>query len=195
MIRILGIVIFFFIAVSVMGQDKILLMNGKILNVKNISLKGYTVAYRTSDKNKLKQIDTERIFSIQYADETERVVFSPNSADPLEYTVDQMRMYVKGEQDATLYYKNNWNKVFGFAAGVGSSFLGFYGIIGPAVYGALVGEFSPNMAKQTVSDKALLANEDYCEGYKSKARSRKVRNGIISGFIGFAAGVAVLSIK
>jgi hypothetical protein len=73
--------------------------------------------------------------------------------------------------------------------------LGFYGIIGPAVYGALVGEFSPNMAKQTVSDKALLANEDYCEGYKSKARSRKVRNGIISGFIGFAAGVAVLSIK
>src|SRR5437764_13044557 len=91
------------LSLGLKAQDKILLMNGQVLQVKNLALNGYKIAYRTIDKNKLKKIDTDRVFSIQYADGTEKVVFTPNPADSLDYTVPQMRMFVKGEQDATLY--------------------------------------------------------------------------------------------
>jgi len=62
-----------------------------------------------------------------------------------DFRVDQMRMFILGEQDAMKYYKNDINKVGGFLFGAGSVYFGFYGIIGPALYSTVVGSFSPNM--------------------------------------------------
>jgi hypothetical protein len=181
-------------SLGVLAQDKLLLMNGRIIDVKNVSPSGYIIAYRTTAKNKLKKIDTDRVFSIQYADGSEKVVFTPNPQDSLEYTVPQMRMYIKGEQDASLYYKNTLNKAASFAIGGGAALLAIYGIIIPPIYSTVVGAFSPNMEKMKVSDPALLNDQDYREGYKTKVRNRKIRNSLISGFIGFAVGVVTYSV-
>jgi hypothetical protein len=188
------ILLFSCLAFTSKAQDKIMLMNGRILNVKNISLSGYTIAYRTLEKDKLRKIDTEKVFAIQYADGTEKLVFTPNPADTNEYTIPQMRMFIKGEQDATMYYKNNLNKGVAFAIGAGSSLLAIYGLVIPPAYSTIIGAFSPNMEKMQVSDSMLLNDLDYRDGYKSKVRNRKIRNSLLSGFIGFATGAIAISL-
>jgi hypothetical protein len=189
------LIVFFLLAfIGLKAQDTIVFMNGKVLPVKNITLSGYTIAYRTIEKDKLKKISPENVFSIQYADGTERVIFTPDPSDSLEYTVSQMRMFIKGEQDASLYYNNNVNKVAAFVVGGGASLFAIYGLVVPAAYATVVGAFSPNMGRMKVSDTMLLNDQDYREGYKSKVRNRKIRNGLISGFLGFAAGAVILSV-
>jgi hypothetical protein len=189
------LIVFFLLAfIGLKAQDTIVFMSGKILPVKNITLSGYTIAYRTIEKDKLKKISPENVFSIQYADGTERVIFTPDPSDSLEYTVPQMRMFIKGEQDASLYYKNHVNKAAAFIIGGGASLFAIYGLVVPAAYATVVGAFSPGMHRMKVSDTMLLNDQDYREGYKSKVRNRKIRNSLISGFLGFAAGAVILSV-
>ena len=188
------IILFVVLSFGLKAQDTIVFMNGKVLPVKNITLSGYTIAYKTIEKDKLKKISPDNVFSIQYADGTERIIFNPDPRDSLEYTIPQMRMFIKGEQDASLYYKNNANKVAAFLVGGGASIFAIYGLVVPAAYATVVGAFSPNMGKMKVSDTMLLNDQDYREGYKSKVRNRKIRNSLISGFLGFAAGAVILSV-
>jgi len=177
------------------AQDTLVLLNGKTIPVKNVELGGYTAAYRTAKpKSRLKHIDYENMFSIKYADGTERIIYQPDSTEQGDYSIEQMRLYIRGEQDAKLYYKNNANKWAAFAFGGGISYFGFYGILGPAIYSTVVGSSSPDMSKQKVSDPALLQFPEYVEGYQRKVRDKKIKNSIIAGLAGFAVGVATFSI-
>ena len=173
----------------------LLLINGKIIPFKLIESNGYDLVYRTPDpKNKLKKIDPERVFSIKYMDGSERVIFQRDTLDPLEFTVDEMRLFIKGEQDADRLYHNNLNKVGAFAAGVVSSYFGFYGVIGPPLYASFFGAFTPKVEKIKGIDTELIKIPEYREGFEKKARDRKIRNMLISGFIGFAAGAITISV-
>ena len=173
----------------------LLLINGKIIPFKLIESNGYDLVYRTPDpKNKLKKIDPERVFSIKYMDGSERVIFQRDTLDPLEFTVDEMRLFIKGEQDADRLYHNNLNKVGAFAAGVVSSYFGFYGVIGPPLYASFFGAFTPKVEKIKGVDTELIKIPEYREGFEKKARDRKIRNMLISGFIGFAAGAITISV-
>lgn len=177
------------------AQDTLILLNGKTLVVKNASVNGYSVTYHTLNENsKMKQINTDKLFSIIHADGSERIVYLPDSLETDEYNVKEMRMYVKGEQDAIKYYKNNLNKAGAFFFGAASAYLSFYGIVGPAVYATAVGSFSPELEKQKVSDPALLNINEYREGYDRKMRDKKTKNAILYGLTGFAAGIATFSI-
>ena len=60
------------------------------------------------------------MFSISYADGTERVIYERDSLDPVDFSVEQMRMFIRGEQDADRYYKNTTNKVAAFLIGGGA---------------------------------------------------------------------------
>lgn len=173
----------------------LLLIDGKMIPFKLIESNGYNLVYRTPDpKNKLKKIDPDRVFSIRYIDGTERVIFQRDTLDPLEFTEEEMRLFIKGEQDATLLYHNNVNKVAAFVVGFGASYLGFYGIPAPFVYSTVVGAFTPNVKKIEGVDPELIKIPEYREGFEKKVRDRKIRNGLISGFVGFAAGVITLSL-
>ena len=153
-----------------------------------------STAYRKMDpKSKLKTIDPERIFSIRYRDGSERVIYTTDSLDPVDFKPEEMRMFIKGEQDADKYFKSNLNKGAAFVIGAGGGLLGFYGLAVPPLYSTIVGSFSPRLEKQKVSDPALLQNNSYREGYERKARDRKIRNGVISGLIGFVAGSVALN--
>ena len=172
----------------------LLLINGKLIPFRYIESNGFDIVYRTPERNKLKKIDPERVFAIQYMDGRERVVFQRDTLDPLEFTEEEMRLFIKGEQDASRLYHNNWNKVGGFTAGVASSYFGFYGLVGPFLYTTLFGAFTPNVEKIEGVDPELIKIPEYREGFEKKARDRKIRNGLISGFIGFAVGSIAFSI-
>lgn len=166
-------------------------MSGKTIVAKNVELGGYYLSYYTmKEKSKQKRFDLQNVFSIKYAGKPERIIYEPDSLEQDDYNVDQMRMYIKGEQDAIKYYKNNLNKLGAFAFGGVSAYFSFYGIIGPAVYSTVIGSFIPDIQTQKVSDPALLRVDEYRAGYEKKIRENKTKNAILYGLAGFAAGVA-----
>ena len=179
---------------AVQAQDKILLINGKILEVKSVELSGNTISYRTLKKDRLRRMNPERAFSVQYADGTERVIYLPDPLDPSDFNAEEMRMFIKGEREADIYYQNTTNKVASAVVGVGSGLLTFYGLIMPALYSTVVGGFSPNIQKEDVSDPALRDNLIFREGYEKKCRDRKIKNSLVFGFGGFAVGFTAFAI-
>jgi hypothetical protein len=133
----------------VSAQDTILLTTGRKIIVSSIDLSDNTIAYRKIDKkDKLKTIEPYRVFSILYKDGTERIIYQPDSLDPLDFKVEDMRNYIKGMQDAQSLYKNNYIKITGAVIGAGSALLGFYGLVGPPLYATVVGSYSPNVDKK-----------------------------------------------
>jgi hypothetical protein len=135
---------------SIAAQDTLLLITGKKIVVSSVDLSGNTIAYRKMEAgSKLKTIDPERVFSITYRDGNERIIYMPDSLDPIDFKVEEMRNFIRGEQDARELYKNTPIKVAGVAVGAGSAMLGlFYGLIGPPIYSTVVGSYSPNIEKK-----------------------------------------------
>lgn len=182
-------------AQEVKQSGSIILINGKTVPFKLIESDGYDLVYRTPDpKSKLKKMDPERVFSLQYMDGTERIIFQQDTLDPLEFTIDEMRLFIKGEQDADLHYHNNLNKGVAFVVGAAASSIAIYGLPVPFAYAAIVGSFTPDVTKIKGANQEMLKIPEYREGFEKKARDRKIRNALVSGFIGFAAGFTTLII-
>ncbi len=184
----------FCFSIASIAQDTIVLLSGKTIIAKGVEVGMYSVTYHRLKDNKQKRINPDHVFSIRHADGTERIVYDRDSIEEGEdYTIDQMRMFVHGEQDAIQYYKNNTNKIGAFVFGAGISYLGFYGIVGPGIYSTVIGSFSPDMSKQKISNPALLNVDEFKEGYVRKAREKNTVNSIYYGLAGFAAGFAAFS--
>ena len=193
-LELLSLILFLFNS-GIKAQDTIVLLNGKSILSQHAELNGYAITYHTLKANsKQKNVNVENVFSIRFADGTERIIYQPDSLEPDDYSPEQMRMYIIGEQEAIRYYKNNLNKATAFAFGGGSACLSFYGIIGPAIYATVIGSFSPKMEKQKVSDLSLLQNTEFREGYIRKARDKNTKNAILYGLAGFASVVAAILI-
>lgn len=182
------------IAVGLHAQDKIILITGEVLEVKNVELKDNKVSFQKLNKDKRKNINPDRVFSVQYENGTEKIVFEPDPLDPSDFKPEEMRMFIKGEQDAKRYYHNTGNKIVSAAIGAGAGLLSIYGLVVPALYSTVVGGFSPNLSKHNVSDPALRDNLNYREGYEKKCRDRKIRNSLVYGFGGFVVGFAAFAI-
>jgi hypothetical protein len=184
----------FLIPTLASAQDRIILINGNVLEVKNVELKDNKVSFQCLNKEKRKKINPDRVFSVQYADGTERVIFESDPLDPSDFKPEEMRMFIKGEQDAKRYYHNTGNKIVSAAVGASAGLLTIYGLVVPALYSTVVGSFSPNVQKHDVSDPALRDNLNYREGYERKCRDRKIRNSLLYGFGGFFVGFATFAV-
>jgi hypothetical protein len=200
------------------AQDTLLLLNGKEVAADSIGFNGHTIYLKYNNVKGLRkvislvkytfdkhdgtafhpththQINPYKAFSIRKAAGDEQIVFVPDPSDPMDFTIDQMRMFIKGEQDADRYYKNNVNKAAAFAVGVGSSLLTIYGVVIPPLYATAIGSFTPRMNVRNGHDSPFRDDPVYCEGYQRKMRDRKIRNALVSGLVGFASGFITLTI-
>lgn len=184
----------FLVAVSASAQDKIILINGNVMEVRNVEIKDNSISFQSLKKEKRKKIDPYRVFSVQYANGKEDIVFVTDPLDPNDFKPEEMRMFIKGEQEAKLYYHNTGNKIAAAAIGAGAGMLTIYGIVVPAIYSTIVGSVSPNVYKHKVSDPALRENLNFREGYERKCRDRKIRNSLLFGFGGFFLGFTAYAI-
>lgn len=176
------------------AQDTLLLVNGTEMIADSIRFEGYYVGLYKQSSKKPKHINSYRVFSIRHFDGNEEVLYTKDPGDPLDFSPEEMRMFIRGEQDANRFYHNNVNKGVSFAIGFGSSLATFYGLLVPPLYSTVVGSFTPSMDKMKVSDESLRSNEIYCEGYQSKVRKKKIKNSLVGGFAGFVAGFIAFSL-
>ena len=179
---------------AVFGQDTLLFLNGKTMTADSIGFNGHTIHLINHSGKRQHAINPYRVFSIRHTSGEIQMVYTPDPSDPMDLNEEQMGLFIKGEQDANKYYKNNINKAAAFAVGAGSSFFTIYGLIIPPLYATAVGAFTPKMNLSDLSDSPYINNTYYCEGYQKKMRDRKIRNALVSGLAGFAAGFITLTL-
>jgi hypothetical protein len=183
------------------GQDTLILISGRTIVVSSVSLNDNTIAYRKiKPGSKLRTISPERVFSVMYRDSNEKVIYQPDSLDPVDFKVDEMRNFIKGEREARRIYKSPVAGAVGIAVGAGSAItLGFYGLVGPPLYSTVVQQLPVNADHilrrhsngnpiQNISDNA------YREGFEKRVREYRVRSAWIGGLIGFLVTSATIII-
>jgi hypothetical protein len=187
----LSIIVSLFQSEATCAQDVLTLFNGRKIYTKIVEVNNQSVIYKhfTNIKERNKSIMLVRIFSIESCGK-EEVVYSPDPLDPELFTVEQMRMFIKGEQEAMRFYESTPTKIVSVVVGAASGYFGFfYGLIGPPLFTTIVGSFSPNMSKVKVTDPSLINDPDFTEGYAKKVRDYKVRKSILFGGIGYSIGL------
>ena len=192
--RIYFLLSFSLISLIVSAQNKIILLNGKEIPAMNATVQGEKIVYRSPINNKLKKVNVDHAFSFQDAKGREEVVYQKDPLDTGDFNAEEMRLFIKGEQDADRYYRNQTNKVAATAIGGAAGLLTIYGLAIPAIYSTIVGSISPNVDKQQMSDISMLSDPIFREGYERRSRDRKIRNSLVFGYGSFAVSVTMLAI-
>jgi hypothetical protein len=196
------------------SQHRILLLNGKEIFGKVTDTSKPEIEYQFTKKNgKVLErfIEKSRVFSItDTITNQERIIYQKDTET--DYSVEEMRYYIKGEQDAAKGYKARTTFAVGFvtAFGVvaadsygkvrnsqGEILEGFYhrepGIINiayPMVFTLLSSIPKVKVNVNKLDDKSYLNHTAYLDGYERVARSKKIFSGLKGSALGIASGIA-----
>ena len=187
----LSLIYFLSFTVPAKSQEVLTLYNGRKIYTKIVEVNTQYIIYKhfTDIHERNKSILFARVFSIETCGK-EEVLYHPDPLDPELFTMEQMRMFIKGEQEAMRFYNSDVTKVVSVAFGMASGYFGFfYGLIGPPLFSTIVGSFSPKMSAMKVTDPSLINDPDFAEGYAKKVRDYKVRKSILFGGIGYSLGL------
>ena len=175
------------------AQNKILLLNGKTIETEHYSLGDEYLTFRKGSKKNLSSIDRYDVFSVTDSLGAENVIYKP--ADSLDYTVEEARHYILGEQIATSVYREPSTGWTSALIGAGSSFLAFYALPVPMVYAVVLGRFNPEVKNVPATvDPAIAHSEAFRFGYQKSARNLKIQRSLKWGYVGLGVGFAGLLI-
>jgi len=198
MLRIILILFsFVFIIRDACCQDTLLLMNGRNLPCKIVEDSGtvfLTLIKKSSGKIILREIHKNDVFSATRGGESERILYMQDEMLGNIYSVDEMRYYLAGENDARQNFKAWPTFAVGFALCAGVSVWGGDGYItavGPPILFTLL-QLAPKIKirEKTMSHPEYKYNDIYADGYEPPARTRKLSRAMEGAFLGSATGVA-----
>lgn len=192
----LAICVLLFLSSS--AQDLILKMSGHEIVCKITEVNDFEVRYEVKNKRgKLRSIASPRsdIFSITQKDSTENIFYSQDSFIGDDFTVQEMRIYIAGEQDALAGYDPRPTTYVGFGLGAAGGYLAEGGLITPLIIPVTYTLFQlvpkVKIREKTITNPNHRYDEIYAMGYESVARSRKVLGGLKGSSIGAVLGVVV----
>ena len=178
------------------AQDSILLMNGRAIDCHILSDTSVVLQFQITKKNgavRTKEVHKNDIFSYTISGKGEKILYMRDDMLGDIYSVDEMRIYMAGGNDA----RENFNALptagVGFAVCAGVAYAGGDGLltafIPPIAYTCL--QFIPRIKirEKAMSDPGYKHNDIYADGFEPPARSRKVQAALKGGFAGAAAGV------
>lgn len=177
--------------------DRILLMTGKIIDGRVTGQDTQYIYYdyeRSSGKVVTRKLDLERVFSITDSISNERLIYSMDTVIGNYFTVDEMRLYIKGEQDAMQYYDAYWAIWVGVPLTAGVGYVLSHNILVFAVpFLYVVGSSIPKyrLTEKRVSSTDLLTEPAYVLGYERTARGKRLFKSLASGLVGTAIGFAM----
>lgn len=172
------------------AQNKILLLNGKLIEAESYSLGDVFLNYKRPGDSRTapRLIDRYDVFSIQRSDSTEEIIYVPT--DSLDYSIEEARLYIKGEQIANLYYNRPSVKWSSAAVGLSSSLLNFYAMPVPMIYSLVLGRFNPKNIQVPEEYNYLKNNEAFSTGYKKAGRNIKIQQSLKWGYVSLGLGIA-----
>ncbi len=148
-------------------------------------------------KGKYKVIHKEEIFSFVKKTGGEEIVFESFEADNANFTVENMRIYIQGEQAAWKNSKTGFATLSSFIMGavspvllssLGTNYL-FYSPVPIAFTNFMVGLTIPTEKSVIRKYPQMGTNGFFAEGYRYTAKSKRLNNSIKSGLIGLGVGI------
>ena len=135
------------------------------------------------------------VFAIKYGDGKTEIFYEPYS--PEEYSIREMQLFIKGEQDALIHTKASLLLIGGIIiGGVSIAYLGpFYGLLPPVAYAILAGPINSKIRENAVSNPNLLREDTYITGYVTKAKNIKIQRALLGSIVGYLAGFAAIAIN
>lgn len=195
------------------AQDKIQLMNGRVLRGKlgteheeyfNFSY------YKKGGKVVPMELTKYRMFSYTNSSGDETVLYKQDSLMGNFFTKNEMKMFVYGERDAFANYKSTGWFVTGLGLGFTSVILDTYDFspnggffqISPSIFPVAVpfvvtigaGIVKPKVRKEYAADVSFLGSEHYIEGFQKIAKVKKLKNALLGSIIGVGSGFLVYSL-
>ncbi|MFN7013800.1 MAG: hypothetical protein ACK4ON_05980 [Bacteroidia bacterium] len=188
-------------SLSIKAQDTIILLTGHIIPCKVYQENDNVITCEYIKKGREERLilDSYRVFSIKFGNGEEKVYYKQDTVSGNWFTVDEMRYFIYGEQDAMKGYKSPMTSILGVIAGAGAGFFAMESLFffaAPLVYTS--GNLLPYIfiKRKTVRDEKLLEQEAYVQGYERVARSKKIQNALKSSAAGLAIGIgAYLLVK
>lgn len=199
-------------SIQVFGQDKVQLLNGKVLRGKLI--KEYEdyfdfQYYKKGGKIKTLELTKYRMFSYSNSEGVETVLYKRDTLMGNFFTKNEMKMFVYGERDAFNNYKSTTlfltGATFGFTSVLfdtydfdpGGGFFkrtpSIFPIVVPLAVTIGAGAFKTKVRKEYAADVNFLASEHYIEGFQKIAKVKKVKNAFLGSVVGVGSGLLVYS--
>ncbi|MBK9177231.1 MAG: hypothetical protein IPM46_13040 [Flavobacteriales bacterium] len=177
--------------------DRVLLMNGQIIETRVLGQSTLEVRYQEFGKNgrtKERSEPTENVFSVTDSLGRERIWYFQDTVFGNDLSIQEMRWFIKGEQDARAGYRPRVAQWGGFLFGAGASIalnLEVNALFLPPVYGAAMILPRVHVTRGSLSDPYLDGEPNYAYGYAKVGRSKRVVRSLISTAAGIVVGVAV----
>jgi hypothetical protein len=177
------------------NKDTVIMLNGDVVVCTVIdTLNGVTSIKNPKNPEKNIVVENDRIFSIKNAN-GESVLYVYDTVLGNEFTVDEMRYFIYGEQDADKKFMATGCLALGALVGAASGITGlFLCPIPPFAFTALSGLPKVKIKRETVSNPEFLNHDPYLMGYERVARKKRKLKSLIGGGAGLVAGLGTFFI-
>lgn len=171
------------------SNDTLLFINGtRVISTITDTANGLTTYIHPKKPKKSKTVDSDRIFSVTNK-EGERLVYKQDTVGN-ELTVEEMRYYIAGQQDARKAIKGRggfWtNMALSAGAGVTGSFLT---PIVPFAVAGLLGLPRVKIKAGSVTNPESANQDAYMMGYEHEGKRKRKVKALIGGGIGLFIGL------
>ena len=179
------------------AQDKILLMNGQVVKGKVLGQSTLEIRFLQEVRNgriRERAEPTEGVFSVTDSLGKERIWYFHDTVFGNDLTVDEMRWFINGEQDARKGYRPLWSTLGGFVLGAGATMafnLETNALFLPPLYSAIMIMPRVHVTRGSITDPFMEGDPNYAYGYARVGRSKRVVRALLSSFAGVAVGLAV----
>lgn len=175
--------------------DTILLNNGRMVISQITDTVGteVTVIKPHSRRHKKIGIGKESIFSIKYGSTgKEEIYYIYDTLTDHDYTVDEARKFIAGEQDAQQGYHAAGVSAAAFAVGFlsGASLGSVISFGPPFLFTGLMTYPRIRVRHKSVKDKSNATSDAYLRGYDVTARRKRTLRSLLWGGVGLIGGLA-----
>ena len=188
--------LFLAVAFPLKAQVRILLMNGQTISAKVIGQSTLEVRYALIKNNRVKERaePTENVFSVTDSMGVEKVWYFYDTLFGNDYTVQQMRHYMAGEQDARKSKLFVVPMIGGFVAGAGLVIcvdMESMALLIPPIYGGAMALPRVHVRRGSITNPLMDGDNYYAYGYARAGRNKRILRGLLSSAVGVVAGYAV----
>lgn len=191
--------IFLLFQISGLCQDQVLMMNGQTITCKVLDDYSYEIKLevpRKKEKTKTIYLDRSEIFSITKAGEEEHLYYEFDPEMGNNFTINEMRFFLAGEEDARIGYQPRGTFWVGVALGAGGTVYAQGALLGTLIVPFAYTGFQllPNIhiKEKTIRNINHQYNEHYAIGYERVARNKKIMAALKGSAVGIAIGLAVV---
>lgn len=161
------------------SQDTIVHQNGNVFLVELIEIEEEYISYKLWNQENSRTFRLEKFatFSINRKNENEEIIYEFDPERGNIYEVDEMRIFIKGEQDAQAGFKSPLAIIAASIGGAAGGYLlgngNFIGITALVAVPAIISIFPPKVKEESVRNPKYLPLEPYRLGYKRVAKKKK----------------------